>query len=239
MPTGALLSVGHNVPILHLHPATFVDATVKLTNNMTLECVYPKTDGITQMSWVKSIVAGKEVIAVSHPLYGVHIEDKYKDRIRFINASSRDKSLNFMKTTEADTGLYLCSITFPKGVWEKVVQVIQLDSFEVPVPPTNHMIIEPGGNVTLRCSYSVGDLVRQVMWERIKMCHSINCRVLFFPSEATGTSHWWKAGYWARWTIGLTQYGPSCVNILRDVGKLMKCPAKVKFSYGGLVQHLF
>uniref|UniRef100_A0A8C0G8B9 CD226 molecule n=1 Tax=Chelonoidis abingdonii TaxID=106734 RepID=A0A8C0G8B9_CHEAB len=146
----------------------FVDATVKLTNNMTLECVYPKTDGITQMSWVKSIVAGKEVIAVSHPLYGVHIEDKYKDRIRFINASSRDKSLNFMKTTEADTGLYLCSITFPKGVWEKVVQVIQLDSFEVPVPPTNHMIIEPGGNVTLRCSYSVGDLVRQVMWERIK-----------------------------------------------------------------------
>uniref|UniRef100_A0A452IQI0 Ig-like domain-containing protein n=1 Tax=Gopherus agassizii TaxID=38772 RepID=A0A452IQI0_9SAUR len=146
----------------------FVDATVKLTNNMNLECVYPKTDGITQMSWVKSIVTGKEVIAVSHPLYGVHIEDKYKDRVRFINAFSRDKSLNFMKTTEADTGLYLCSITFPNGVWEKVVQVIQLDSFEVPVPPTNHMIIEPGGNVTLRCSYSVGDLVRQVMWERIK-----------------------------------------------------------------------
>ncbi|XP_039379771.1 CD226 antigen [Mauremys reevesii] len=146
----------------------FVDTTVKLTNNMNLECVYPKTDGITQMSWVKSIVTGKEVIAVSHPLYGVHIEDKYKDRVRFINSSARDNSLNFMKTTEADTGLYLCSITFPNGVWEKVVQVIQLDSFEVPVPPTNHMIIEPGGNVTLRCSYSVGDLVRQVTWERIK-----------------------------------------------------------------------
>ncbi|KAM9164060.1 CD226 antigen isoform 2-T2 [Pangshura tecta] len=146
----------------------FVDATVKLTNNMNLECIYPKTNGITQMSWAKSIVTGKEVIAVSHPLYGVHIEDKYKDRVRFINASSRDKSLNFMKTTEADTGLYLCSITFPNGVWEKVVQVIQLDSFEVPVPSTNHMIIEPGGNVTLRCSYSVGDLVRQVTWERIK-----------------------------------------------------------------------
>ncbi|XP_034618434.1 CD226 antigen isoform X2 [Trachemys scripta elegans] len=146
----------------------FVDATVKLTNNMNLECVYPKTDGMTQMSWVKSITTGKETIAVSHPLYGVHIEDKYKDRVRFINTSSRDKSLNFMKTTEADMGFYLCSITFPDGVWEKVVEVIQSDSFEVSVPPTNHTIIEPGGNVTLRCPYSVGSLVQQVMWERIK-----------------------------------------------------------------------
>uniref|UniRef100_A0A674IW94 Immunoglobulin V-set domain-containing protein n=1 Tax=Terrapene triunguis TaxID=2587831 RepID=A0A674IW94_9SAUR len=146
----------------------FVDATVKLTNNMNLECVYPKTDGMTQMSWVKSIATGKETIAVSHPLYGVHIEDKYKDRVHFINASSRDKSLNFMKTTEADMGFYICSITFPDGVWEKVVEVIQSDSFEVFVPPTNHTIIEPGGNVTLRCPYSVGGLVQEVMWERIK-----------------------------------------------------------------------
>nr|XP_042716337.1 CD226 antigen isoform X2 [Chrysemys picta bellii] len=43
------------------------------------------------------------------------------------------------------------------------------DSFEVPVPPTNHTIIEPGGNVTFRCPYSVGSLVQQVMWERIKV----------------------------------------------------------------------
>ncbi|CAM4506865.1 CD226 antigen [Lepidochelys kempii] len=146
----------------------FVDATVKLTNNMNLECIYPKTAGITQMSWVKSIATGKETIAVSHPLYGVHIEDKYKDRVRFINASSRDRSLNFIKTTEADVGLYLCSITFSDGVWEKVVQVIQSDSFEVPVLPTNHTITESGGNVTLRCPYSVGNSVQQVMWERIK-----------------------------------------------------------------------
>uniref|UniRef100_A0A8C3ST53 CD226 molecule n=1 Tax=Chelydra serpentina TaxID=8475 RepID=A0A8C3ST53_CHESE len=113
------------IVVLQLYERRFVDATVKLTNNMNLECIYPKTAGITQMSWVKSIATGKETIAVSHPLYGVHIEDKYKDRVRFINASSRDKSLNFIKTTEADMGLYLCSITFPGGVWEKVVQVIQ------------------------------------------------------------------------------------------------------------------
>ncbi|XP_074841960.1 CD226 antigen [Carettochelys insculpta] len=136
---------------------------------MTLECICPKTANITQMSWVKNIITGKEPIAVFHPMYGVHIEEKYKDRVRFIKVSSKDKSLNFLKTTEADVGFYSCSITFPDGIWEKVIQVIQSDSFKVPhVPPTNHMITEPGENVTLRCPYIVRGLAQQLTWHRIK-----------------------------------------------------------------------
>ncbi|XP_075777156.1 CD226 antigen isoform X2 [Pelodiscus sinensis] len=137
---------------------------------MNLECIYPKTANITQMSWVKSIATDKETIAVFHPRYGVYIQDQYKDRVRFINASSKGKSLNFIKTTEADMGFYFCSITFADGIWEKVIQVIPSDSFKVPpVPPANHVITEPGENVTLRCPFRVGGLVQQVTWERIKV----------------------------------------------------------------------
>lgn len=102
-----------------------MDATVKLTSNMNLECIHPKTANITQMSWVKRNATGKETIAVFHPLYGVHIENKYKDRVHFVNAFSKDKTLNFIKTFETDLGLYVCSITFLDGIWEKVIQVIK------------------------------------------------------------------------------------------------------------------
>ncbi|NXW32771.1 CD226 protein, partial [Phaetusa simplex] len=170
-----------------------VDSTVKLTEKVKLECIYPKDAVIIQTSWMKFNVTHKENIAVLHPIYGVHIEDKYNGRIYFENASREDKSLSFIKSTLEDVGLYFCSIvTYPDGIWEKVIEIIQpdnnfccflcfsTDAFEVSEKQNTHVFTKPGGNVSLTCPYKIGDSVQQVLWERIKadqvdiivLCHS-------------------------------------------------------------------
>ncbi|XP_074002973.1 CD226 antigen [Numenius arquata] len=160
----------------------FVDSTVKLTEKVKLECIYPKHAVIIQTSWVKFNVTHKENIAVLHPIYGIHIEDKYNGRIYFENASREDKSLSFIKSTLEDVGLYFCSIvTYPDGVWEKVIEIIQPDAFEVSEKQTNHMFTKPGGNVTFTCPYEIGDSVQQVLWERIK-ADQVDTVVLCHPS---------------------------------------------------------
>ncbi|XP_029867257.1 CD226 antigen isoform X1 [Aquila chrysaetos chrysaetos] len=147
----------------------FVDSTVKLTERVKLECIYPKKATIIQTSWMKLNVTHKENIAVLHPMYGIHIEDKYNGRIYFENASREDKSLSFIKSTLEDVGLYFCSIvTYPDGIWEKVIEIIQADAFEVSEKQNNPMFTKPGGNVAFTCPYKIGDSVQQVMWERIK-----------------------------------------------------------------------
>ncbi|KAM6373422.1 LOW QUALITY PROTEIN: CD226 antigen [Alca torda] len=158
----------------------FVDSTVKLTEKVKLECIYPKDGVIIQTSWMKFNVTHKENIAVLHPIYGVHIEDKYNGRIYFENASREDKSLSFIKSTLEDVGLYFCSIvTYPDGMG-KVIEIIQPDAFEVSEKQDNHVFTKPGGNVAFTCPYKIGDSVQQVLWERIKadqvdiivLCHS-------------------------------------------------------------------
>lgn len=100
----------------------FVDSTVKLTAKVKLECIYPKKPKKIQASWMKINVTHKENIAVFHPIYGIHIEDKYNGRISFENASNEDKSLSFIKSTLQNVGIYFCSIvTHPDGIWEKVI----------------------------------------------------------------------------------------------------------------------
>ncbi|KFQ83623.1 CD226 antigen, partial [Phoenicopterus ruber ruber] len=146
-----------------------VDSTVKLTEKVKLECIYPKQAAIIQTSWMKLNVTHKENIAVLHPIYGIHIEDKYNGRIYFENASREDKSLSFIESTLEDVGLYLCSIvTYPDGVWEKVIEIIQPDAFEVSEKQNHVVFTKPGGNVAFTCPYKIGDSVQQVMWERIK-----------------------------------------------------------------------
>lgn len=104
----------------------FVDSTIKLTEKVKLECIYPKKAVITQTSWMKLNVTHKENIAVLHPIYGIDIKDRYSGRIYFENASREDKSLSFVKSTLEDVGLYSCSIaTFPDGIWEKVIEIVQ------------------------------------------------------------------------------------------------------------------
>ncbi|XP_047936843.2 CD226 antigen [Anser cygnoides] len=148
----------------------FVDSTVKLSEKMKLECIYPKKAVIIQTSWMKHNVTYKENIAVLHANYGIHIEDKYKGRIYFENASREDKSLSFIKSTLEDVGLYFCSIaSYPDGTWEKVIEIIQpADSFEISEKQNNPVFTKPGGNVTFICPYNRRDSVQQVVWERIK-----------------------------------------------------------------------
>uniref|UniRef100_A0A8D0FJC9 CD226 molecule n=1 Tax=Strix occidentalis caurina TaxID=311401 RepID=A0A8D0FJC9_STROC len=153
------------IVVLQLCGRKFVDSTVKLTEKVKLECIYPKKAVIMQTSWMKLNVTHKENIAVLHPIYGVHIEDKYNGRIYFENASREDKSLSFTKSTLEDVGLYFCSIvTYPDGIWEKVIEIIQT----VSAKQTHPVFAKPGRNVALTCPHKTGDSVQQVMWERIK-----------------------------------------------------------------------
>ncbi|NXH17636.1 CD226 protein, partial [Bucco capensis] len=159
----------------------FVDSTVKLTEKVKLECIYPKRAVIIQTSWMKLNVTHKESIAVLHPVYGVHIKDTYNGRIYFQNASREDMSLSFINSTLKDVGLYFCSIvTYPDGIWEKVIEIIQPDAFEESEEQDNPVFTKPGENVAFTCPYKTGDSVQQVLWERIKadqidtiaLCHS-------------------------------------------------------------------
>ncbi|NXC40674.1 CD226 protein, partial [Penelope pileata] len=148
----------------------FVDSTVKLSEKMKLECTSPKKSVIIQTSWMKHNVTRKENIAVLHPRYGIHIEDKYKGRIYFENTSVEDQSLFFNKSTLEDVGLYFCSIvTYPDGIWGKVIEIIQqADAFEISETQSNPVFTKPGENVAFTCPHSIGDSVQQVKWERIK-----------------------------------------------------------------------
>ncbi|KAM6135454.1 LOW QUALITY PROTEIN: CD226 antigen [Pterocles gutturalis] len=154
----------------HLHAnveGKFVDSTVKLTENVKLECIYPKKAVIIQTFWMKLNVTHKENLAVLHPIYSIHIEDKYNGRIYFESASRQDKSLSFFKSTLEDIGLYFCSIVTSPDIWEKVTEIIQPGKcFEVSQKQNNHVFTKPGGRCRFTCPKSE-ESVQQVMWERI------------------------------------------------------------------------
>ncbi|KAM6349626.1 LOW QUALITY PROTEIN: CD226 antigen [Podargus strigoides] len=145
----------------------FVDSIVKLTEKVKLECLYPKNAVIIQTSWMKFNVTGCKTAIFSLSIYGIHIKDK-NGRVYFENASREDKSLSFIKSTLENVGLYFCSIvTYPDGIWEKVIEIIHPDAFEVSEKQKNPVFTKPGGNVAFTCPYKFGDSVQQVI-QRIK-----------------------------------------------------------------------
>ncbi|XP_053427582.1 CD226 antigen isoform X2 [Nycticebus coucang] len=161
--------------ILHAYKALseeiFWDTTVRLAENMTLECVYPSADTLTQMEWFKVTSVEKEAIAIFSPTHGVVIRTPYADRVSFVNSSMapNDISLSFHNVSEADVGYYSCFLhTFPQGTWQKVIQVVQSDSFEIAEPLISHIVSEPGENVTLTCQLQMKWSVQQVTWEKIQ-----------------------------------------------------------------------
>ncbi|XP_008066054.1 CD226 antigen [Carlito syrichta] len=160
--------------ILHIYKAlceeVFWDSTVKLAENMTLECVYPSTDTLTQMEWFK-VDTVKTDIAIFHPSHGEIIRESYRDRVYFLNSTMapNDMTLSFHNASEADVGFYSCFLhTFPMGTWEKVIRVVQSDSFEIAVPSNSHIVSEPGQNITLACQQQMTWPVQQVTWEKIQ-----------------------------------------------------------------------
>ncbi|KAM5222165.1 CD226 antigen [Ctenodactylus gundi] len=94
---------------------------------MTLECVYPGTDTVTQVEWYKIKGKNKTAIAVFNPMYGLDMKKPYHDRVFFSNATLalNDLSLAFHNASSADVGTYWCYLhTFPSGSWKKEIQVV-------------------------------------------------------------------------------------------------------------------
>ncbi|XP_006061341.3 CD226 antigen [Bubalus bubalis] len=148
----------------------FWDTTVKLAKNMTLECVYPLADTVTQMEWFK-IKTERESMAIFNPAFHGIIREAYTDRVYFSNhtMASNDMTLSFHNASEADVGFYACLLhTFPHGTWEKVIQVVPPDSFEDAGPPNSQMVSEPGKNITLTCEPRENRLLEEVSWEKIQ-----------------------------------------------------------------------
>ncbi|XP_075824220.1 CD226 antigen isoform X2 [Microtus pennsylvanicus] len=161
--------------ILHVHKALceviFWDTAVQLSKTMTLECVYPLMDNLTQVEWTKISGAETVNIAVYNPNHRMHIDHNYFHRVHFLNATLefRNMSLSFYNASEADIGIYSCLFhSFPGGPWEKKIKVVQSDSFEITAPPNGHLSAEPGQNVTLSCQLPNNWPVQQVMWEKVQ-----------------------------------------------------------------------
>ncbi|XP_003219772.2 CD226 antigen [Anolis carolinensis] len=154
-----------------------VDSTVKLGSTMTLECVYPKTATIIQVSWSKEKGKGKENIAVFKLPYDLYIESRYLFRVNVGNVTTNNKSLIFDNTTEEDIGFYLCSFqTFPHGTWEKRIQVVRSDEFSSRVFLDPHALegslaIELGGKITITQWHDPDIVVNRVVWEWIQIDH--------------------------------------------------------------------
>ncbi|XP_004461572.1 CD226 antigen [Dasypus novemcinctus] len=179
--------------ILHVHKALceeiFWDTAVKLAKNMTLECVYSSTDTVTQMEWLKVNATEKESIAIFNPTYGTIIRTSYADRVYFPNLTmaSNDMTLSFYNASEADVGFYSCCLnTFPSGYWEKVIQVVQSDSFTIALQSNSHVVSEPGENITLTCQPQTKWLTEQITWEKIQP-HQID--LITFCNLSQGRSY--------------------------------------------------
>nr|XP_048275409.1 CD226 antigen isoform X3 [Myodes glareolus] len=139
--------------ILHVHKAlcevTFWDTAVQLSETMTLECVYPLTDNLTQVEWTK--ISGSETvtIAVYNPNLHMHIDHNYFHRVHFLNTTLefRNMSLSFYNASEADVGIYSCLFhSFPGGPWEKKIKVVQSGLMEVHPCSTLAIPIAGGAN---------------------------------------------------------------------------------------------
>ncbi|XP_042638857.1 CD226 antigen [Orycteropus afer afer] len=179
--------------ILHVYKAlgeeVFWDTTIKFAENMTLECMYPSRDTLTQVEWFKINATKKVSIAIFNPTYGAIIREPYADRVYFLNSTvaPNDMTISFYNASEADVGFYSCSLyTFPSGPWGKVIRVVQTDSFETAVSSANHLVSKPGKNITLTCQYQSKQPMQLVTWEKIQP-HQID--LLTFCNLSQGRSY--------------------------------------------------
>lgn len=204
--------------ILHVHKVlceeTFWDTTVQLSETMTLECVFPLADNLTQVEWTK--ISGTETvtIAVYNPNHSLFIEHNYLGRVYFLNSTAgfRNMSLSFYNASEADVGTYSCLFhSFPRGPWEKKIKVVQSDSFEIAAPPNSYLSSEPGQNVTLSCQLQMNWPVQQVIWERVQP-HQVDILASCKLSQGTRYTSKYPRQTWSNCSQGIRQ----SVLIIRD-----------------------
>ncbi|XP_051019850.1 CD226 antigen [Acomys russatus] len=204
--------------ILHVHKAlceeTFWDTTVWLSGTMTLECVYPLMDNLTQVEWTK--ISGKEAvtIAVYNPNHSMYVETNYLGRVHFPNSTQgfHNMSLSFYDASEADVGTYSCLFhSFPGGRWEKKIKVVQSGSFAAAVSPNSYLSAEPGQNVTLSCQLQRSQPVQHVIWEKVQP-HQVDILASCDLSQRTSYMSKYPRQTWSNCSHGSTQ----SVLIIRD-----------------------
>ncbi|XP_019060749.1 CD226 antigen isoform X1 [Fukomys damarensis] len=173
---------------------TFWDTTVRLAESMTLECVYPFVAILTQAEWFKMVGNQKQSMAIFHPTYGVIIRKSYENKFHFVNSTAprKDMTLSFNNASKADVGVYSCLLhIFPYGSWEKMIEVVQSDSFEIAESLNHsHMVSRPG-NITLTYDLPVDWAVQQIKWEKIQP-HQIDLLVRCNLSEGISYSRYRK-----------------------------------------------
>ncbi|XP_021097820.1 CD226 antigen isoform X2 [Heterocephalus glaber] len=173
---------------------TFWDTTIRLAESMTLECVYPFMAILTQAEWFKIVGKQKQSMAIFHPTYGVIIRTSYKNKLHFVNSTTslKDVTLSFNNASKADVGLYSCLLhIFPHGSWEKMIEVVQSDSFEIAESSNHSHMTSSPGNITLTYDLPVNWAVQQIKWEKIQP-HQVDLLVHCNLSEGISYSRYGK-----------------------------------------------
>ncbi|XP_032166052.1 CD226 antigen isoform X3 [Mustela erminea] len=228
--------------ILHVYRALCEemvwDTTVKLAENMSLECIYSSLDTLVQLEWHKITTTNRELMAIFSPTYGLSVKPPYTERVSFLNSTMapNDMTLSFHNVSEADVGFYSCFLhTFPQGHWEKVIQVVASDSFEIAVPSRNHIVSEPGKNVTLTCQLPQKGPVQQVTWEKIQP-HQIDLLTSCNLSQGKGYASKYQRQILSNCSPGMTSSFILMPHVMASDSGLYRCCFKASTGDNGTLE---
>uniref|UniRef100_A0A8C7AX81 CD226 antigen n=1 Tax=Neovison vison TaxID=452646 RepID=A0A8C7AX81_NEOVI len=228
--------------ILHVYRALCEemvwDTTVKLAENMSLECIYSSLDTLVQLEWHKITTTNRELMAIFSPTYGLSVKPPYTERVYFLNSTMapNDMTLSFHNVSEADVGFYSCFLhTFPQGHWEKVIQVVASDSFEIAVPSRNHIVSEPGKNVTLTCQLPQKGPIQQVTWEKIQP-HQIDLLTSCNLSQGKGYASKYQRQILSNCSLGMTSSFIVMPHVMASDSGLYRCCFKASTEDNGTLE---
>ncbi|XP_032166047.1 CD226 antigen isoform X1 [Mustela erminea] len=262
--------------ILHVYRALCEemvwDTTVKLAENMSLECIYSSLDTLVQLEWHKITTTNRELMAIFSPTYGLSVKPPYTERVSFLNSTMapNDMTLSFHNVSEADVGFYSCFLhTFPQGHWEKVIQVVASEmqarsgllpvhlyhegislthfscrrvfssvphlSFEIAVPSRNHIVSEPGKNVTLTCQLPQKGPVQQVTWEKIQP-HQIDLLTSCNLSQGKGYASKYQRQILSNCSPGMTSSFILMPHVMASDSGLYRCCFKASTGDNGTLE---
>ncbi|XP_059265794.1 CD226 antigen isoform X2 [Mustela nigripes] len=228
--------------ILHVYRALCEemvwDTTVKLAENMSLECIYSSLDTLVQLEWHKITTTNRELMAIFSPTYGLSVKPPYTERVYFLNSTMapNDMTLSFHNVSEADVGFYSCFLhTFPQGHWEKVIQVVASDSFEIAVPSRNHIVSEPGKNVTLTCQLPQKGPIQQVTWEKIQP-HQIDLLTSCNLSQGKGYASKYQRQILSNCSLGMTSSFIVMPHVMASDSGLYRCCFKASTGDNGTLE---
>ncbi|XP_058995305.1 CD226 antigen isoform X2 [Mustela lutreola] len=228
--------------ILHVYRALCEemvwDTTVKLAENMSLECIYSSLDTLVQLEWHKITTTNRELMAIFSPTYGLSVKPPYTERVYFLNSTMapNDMTLCFHNVSEADVGFYSCFLhTFPQGHWEKVIQVVASDSFEIAVPSRNHIVSEPGKNVTLTCQLPQKGPIQQVTWEKIQP-HQIDLLTSCNLSQGKGYASKYQRQILSNCSLGMTSSFIVMPHVMASDSGLYRCCFKASTGDNGTLE---